>query len=194
MENPYGTPSPGSLLADDSRRPVGVSILSVLTAILGFVLLAAFVVLVVNWRENNEFALSRRMAPSIFWFFSGMSVIMTVVAATGMWRGRTWGWWIACCGLVLFVLQNLASTAMVNLSAGAPSVATFLSANSLKFLVRGTVFATVLAYWLRQRVRKYFHVEQTGPIKAIVLSAICGVGLTAAVTVVLQTVFLFRTR
>jgi hypothetical protein len=187
MDNPYEAPSPGSAIADLSRRPVGVSILSVLTGIMSLVLLILFVVLLVNWRENNEWALQRRMAPSILWFCTSTSVVLAFFAAIGMWRGHKWGWWITCSMLTLFVIGDFGRAATTTPSLGAPSFTVF-------FIVRGIILAAVLAYWLRTRVRKYFHVEQTSRIKAIVLSALCGIGITAMITVVLQGIFFFRSR
>jgi len=194
MENPCDTPSSASLIDSELRRPVGVSILAVLTAILGFVLVAAFVVLLWNWQENNEIAIRRRQSPSIFWFFICSSIALAFVASVGMWRGRKWGWWIACSGLVLYVIQNISNAIMVNMSGGALSIATFLSLDSLKFLLRGIIFVGILTYWLRTRVRRYFHVENIGRVKALILSAVCGIGITIIITGVLQTIFLFRTR
>jgi len=194
MENPYESPSTVSSVSDELRRPIGVAILSILTGILGLLLLAAFVVLVVNWRENNEFALNQRIAPSLFWLLIGQSVVMAFVASVGMWRGAKWGWWIACCGMVLFVINNVALAVMANLSDGAPSVSTFTSVDSLKYVVRGIVFAMVLAYWLRTRVRKYFRVEKTSRMKAVVLVTVYGIGITIIITVLLQFIFLYRTR
>ncbi len=55
------------------------------------------------------------------------------------------------------------------------------------------VAALILAYWLRKRVRKYFHLEATSGIKAIALVAALFIGITATVTVVLQLTFLYRT-
>jgi len=56
MDNPYASPLGDPAMSDELRRPVGVAILSVLTGIVGLALLGGFVVLVVNWQENNEFA------------------------------------------------------------------------------------------------------------------------------------------
>ena len=194
MENPYDAPSTVSSLSDELRRPVGVTVLSILTGIMGLVLLAAFVVCLVNWRENNEFAINRRQAPSIFWFFTGLSVVMAFVTSIGMWRGRKWGWWICCCGLVLSVIQNVGLTVTANLSVGVPSLFTFASVDSLKYVVRAIVFAIALVYWLRTPVRKFFHVEKTSRIKAVALVAVCGIGFATIITVVLQSIFLYRTR
>jgi len=83
---------------------------------------------------------------------------------------------------------------VANLSGGAPSIATFLSVDSLKFMVRGIIFVGIPAYWLRTRVRQYFHVERTSRIKALTLSAVGGIGITVLITVVLQSIILFRTR
>jgi len=157
-------------------------------------LVAAFIVLLWNWQENNEIAIRHRQAPSIFWFMIVSSIVLSFVASVGMWRGRKWGWWIACSGLVLYVIQNVGSAIMANISDGAPSVATFLAVDSLKFVVRGSIFVGILAYWLRTRVRQYFHVERTGRIKAIVLAGVAGIGITLIITVVLQSIFLFRIR
>lgn len=194
MENPYDTPSAAPAIDGDLRRPVGVSILSALTAILGFVLVAAFVVLLWNWQENNEIAIRRRQAPSIFWFMIGSSIVLAFVASVGMWRGRKWGWWIACSGLVLYVIQNVGSVVMANVSDVAPSFATFLAMDSLKFVLRGMIFVGILTYWLRTNVRQYFHVERTGRIKAIILAGVAGIGITVIITVVLQSIFLLRMR
>jgi len=119
---------------------------------------------------------------------------MTFAASIGMWRGTKWGWWITCCGLVLLFLENVASAVLANMSHGAPSFSTFASVDSIKFLLRAVVFALVLAYWLRTRVRRYFRVEKTSRIKAIALAAVCGIGTTTIITVVLQAIFLYRTR
>jgi hypothetical protein len=194
MDNPYAAPMAEPPAADWSRRPVGVTVLSFLTALLGIALLAAFIVVLGNRREINEFVSNHHMAPSIFWFFSSTSVVITFGTAIGMWRARKWGWWIACCGFVLFIVNNIASTAMVNFAANEPSIQTFASVDSLKFVVRGTIAAAILAYWLSSRVRTYFHVERTGRIKAICLSAACGIGITTIVTIVLQTVLLMSSR
>jgi len=194
MESPYDAPSTVSSISDELRRPIGVTILSFLTGVLGLVLLAAFVVLIMNRHENNEWALKRGTAPSLFWLLTGLSVLMAFVASIGMWRGTKWGWWISCCGLVFFLIQNLGLAVTANLSDGAPSVTTFASVDSLKYVVRAIVFAIVLAYWLRTSVRKYFHVEKTSRIKAVALVTVCGIGITTIITVVLQSIFLFRTR
>ena len=193
MDNPYDAPSAVPFAAAELRRPLGVSILAVLTGVLGLILLAAFIVLLMNWRENNEFAINRRLAPSIFWFFTGLSVVLAFATSIGMWQGRKWGWWLACTGFVLFVIQNVGSVILVNLSSNASSIAAFLSVDSLKFLVRGIIFVGILAYWLRRSVQRYFDLEKIGRIKAVVLAAVSGIRITLVITVVLQTVFLFRT-
>jgi hypothetical protein len=132
MQNPYEAPSLGPLVDDGLQRPLGVSILSVLTAILGLVLLAALIALAVDWEETNEFAASRRIPPPLYWGGTALAVILAFLAAVGMWRGRKWGWWIACSCFVLYAVQNFASAAMANLSGGAPTLETFTSVDSLK--------------------------------------------------------------
>ena len=194
MEEPNDAQLSDAISFTEVRRPFGVALLSVLTGLLGLLLLVAFVVLVVNWRENNEYALQQRMAPSVFWTIAGSGVLLAFAASVGMWRGTKWGWWIACCGMVMNVLQYLGRIAIVNLSERRLSLSTFTSLQSMVFVVRGTVFALILAYWLRISVRRHFHVEKTSPIKAIVLAAVCGFGATTIVTVVLQFIFLLRTR
>jgi hypothetical protein len=185
MENPYEAPSVGPLVDDRLQRPMGVSILSVLTAILGLVLLAALITLAVDWEETKEFAAGRRIPPPLYWGVTGLAALLAFVAAVGMWRGCKWGWWIACSGFVFYVVQNFASAAMANLSGGAPSIETFMSVDSIKYVLRALFFTAVLAYWLRTRVRKYFRVEQTGRIKAIALAAAGGIGIITLITVVM---------
>ncbi len=194
MENPYATPLTTFSDGDELQRPIGVAIFSILTGILGLVLLAAFVVLLVNWEENNQFAINRRLAPSVFWLVTGVSPVIAFAASIGMWRGRKWGWWVACTGLVLFVIDNIGRAVMVNLSDGVPSILTFLSVDSLEFTVRGIIFTGILAHWLRTRVRRYFGVEKTSRIKAVALAALFGIGIPMIIMVVLQFIFLIRTR
>lgn len=194
MENSYAAPSSDMASSTELRRPFGVAVLSVLTGILGLILLAAFVVCVLNWRENNEYFLRQRMAPSIFWFYVVTGVAMAFAASVGIWKGTKWGWWITCCGLVMFFLQNVVQAAIVNLSQGSPSMSIFVSLESLKYVVRGIIFAPILVYWLRTRVRRHFRVEKTGPIKAVVLVALCGIGGTFIVTLVLQFLFIYSMR
>jgi hypothetical protein len=47
---------------------------------------------------------------------------------------------------------------------------------------------------LGTRVRQYFGLEKTSRIKAVVLAALFGIGIPAIITIVLQAIFLFRTR
>jgi hypothetical protein len=74
MENPYAAPSTLLSPPDERRRPFGVTMLAVLTGIIGLIMLAAFVVLVIHWRENNQVALQQRMAPSVLWFAVGLCI------------------------------------------------------------------------------------------------------------------------
>jgi hypothetical protein len=81
-DKPYETPSSVADAGDESRRPVGVAILSVLTGIIGLALLGALVVLVANWRENNEFCATQRIATSVFWLFSSSTAVIPLAASS----------------------------------------------------------------------------------------------------------------
>jgi hypothetical protein len=194
MENPYAAPSADLSPPDERRRPFGVAILAVLSGVFGLVYLAAVIGMLMDWRSMNEFALRQRMAPSVLWFCCGVLLVAALAGSIGMWRGARWGWWIACGAMVMTCVQNAISVLIVNLSRGSPSVATLTSIDSIKYTLRGIIAALVLAYLLRNKVRRYYRLEQTSRIKAVMLAAVCGFGTMIIVISVLQLLFLFRTR
>src|SRR5262245_23005924 len=131
-KNPYDSPATVSH-ADDSRRPMGVAIPSFPTGIVGIVLIAAFVVLVVEWQGTSDIGVDHHMPPALFWLWGIVSPLLTLVTSVGMWRGTKWGWWFACFGFLSFVIQNIGNAVVANLSHGPPSFDTFASLDSLKF-------------------------------------------------------------
>ncbi len=193
MNNPYQPPA-DCLVDVAAGRPRGVSILAILTGLLGLTLLGIFLFLLMNWRENNEYFLRQRMAPSVFWVLLGLMVVLSLASSIGMWRGAKWSWWIACSILVMYVVQNLGTAASIAISKGVTDFDTLSLIRLMRSLVLGAVFVLILRYWRSLPVRRYFQFEKAGGSVAILLSGLVGIGIVVAVTVVLQTLFLIRMR
>ena len=144
------------------QRPAGISVLVVFAALLGFALLAALIAMAFNW----------------FWGIPILTSVLAFAASAGMWQRQKWGWWLACSGLIVCVIDNFGRGAE-NLSRGAsPS-----SVDVLKFLVRGGLCVAVLGYWLRTPVREYFEVARVGRVKAIVIAGASGIGFLAVFSI-----------
>lgn len=186
MDNPYQPPADAPVSDDDALgRPLGVSILAVLTGILGLFLLALYIFLLINMRENNEAFVQRGTPPSLFWVMTGLTVVLALTCSVGMWRGTKWTWWIMCTVIVLYVLSNFGQAAAIVVASGVRELELIPVARAIRSLVLSVVFALLLRYWLSRRVRRYFQFETAGGIKAILLSGLAGIGLIFVITLVL---------
>jgi hypothetical protein len=186
MDNPYQPPTDAPVRDDDViGRPLGVSLLAVLTGILGLLLLALYVFLLINVRENNEFFLQRGMPPALFWVMTGLTVVLALACSVGTWRGAKWSWWIMCSVLVLYVVSNFGGAAAIVVAGGVRELELIPVARAIRSLVLSVAFALLLRYWLSRRVRRYFQFETAGGIKAILLSGLAGIGIIFVITLVL---------
>jgi hypothetical protein len=181
MDNPYQPPvEVPAADTDVTRRPLGVSVLSVLTGILGLLLLALYIFLLINWRENNERMILEGMPPPLFWIMTGSTVVLALASAVGMWRGTKWSWWIMCSILVLYVVSDFGQALAIVVRAGVLELIPL--ARAIRSLVLGVSFALLLRYWLGLRVRRFFQFESAGGIKAILLSGLAGIGVILVIT------------
>jgi hypothetical protein len=183
MENPYQPPIDTPLLdVDPTRRPRGVSILAVLTGVVGLLLLALYIFLLSNWRENNERMSQDGMPPALFWTMTGLTVILSLALSVGIWRGAKWSWWIMCGVLVLYVISNVGQLVIVMISGGVFVLDLISTARAIRSLILAVVFALLLRYWLGRRVRLFFQFASAGGLKAILLSGLTGIGLIFLIT------------
>jgi hypothetical protein len=192
MNNPYTSPEESiaaaedsSVLIEDKHRPLGVSILAVCSGLLAAFLACVFVILLMNWQENNEYFRSRRMAPALFWVISSLTFIVLILTTIGMWRGAKWSWWITCSLLTLYVVQHLM---------GVGSLAIAIAANRFewKTIILGIralflllLFSWILNYWLGIRVRIYFQFEHRGSIVHAFIAGLVGFGVVFILTTIL---------
>ena len=171
MLNPYDAPASVEADPKPRSRPFGVYVLIV------FFLLGA-VGMLVQIAQLAHFAFRDPRAMAVIVPGNAFFVIVATASAVGMWQGAKWGWWLAAFHNCYNMLRNVLRLMAVFISA--PSVHDAMhSPDFISTIVIVTLGALILLYLFRANVRRFFRLEKTSKLKALVI--LFGLSIATAV-------------
>ncbi|MCU6792687.1 hypothetical protein OB236_11205 [Paenibacillus sp. WQ 127069] len=154
-------------------RPAGVSIFAVLF------MLGGAVSFIVNLFIPGLIAGVEAFSP----FFKALLVatlyflsVISIAAGIGTWKGKKWGWWLALFYFAYTILGGL--NQLISYPGLAEAYGTVKGGGAsvyAKAIVKIVLNGLVLAYYFRESVVSYFHVESVAKLKA--LGIVFGIGI-----------------
>jgi hypothetical protein len=182
---------PDYMITDRERRPVGISILSILH-ILGGVLLAGLMVAspFIFSREPEIAARLSDMGIPLVLLYVGILflTVLTLGSGIGMWIGAKWGWYLGLLYNMYSTIRNLFALLHVYLLVD-PTAAEEMGASSrgpeyyyFKFAVRAVIHSLILLYFFKGNVVNYFGIKDRNNWKILLVEfAVCiGIAYTVA--------------
>lgn len=163
----------GGIIVKEKQRPIGITILSVLSLIGGIGMVGVLMIYGKNLMGvTSIFNISALMIIGSVLFLG----LWAIGSGVGMLLGKKWGWWMAGVYYVYAILRYLNVLVTVfSLADDLEATTSSIEYNFVKFSARiaGQIF--VLSYLFKDHVREYFDVEQVSKLKAILY--LIGIGI-----------------
>lgn len=182
-ENPYAAPESSAdpeppplspLPALPGRRPIGITILSILHLVGGVGLFVVFVftasVSLLTSRFDNLAQPLEQMGMPVPLLVAGMLFlcVLSVWSAIGMWRGTPWGWWLGSFYYIYAVFRNASALVTVLMMAEELEGSTRGPGYYIfKHTGRIVVHLLLFCYFFRGNVLAYFGLSHINKGKAI---------------------------
>ena len=191
-ENPYESPAsividttvqrPNRLPHRPPSRPIGVSILSVLHFLGGFLLLAAQALMLANLEAVEESLQIIGIPPVLLILGVMFLTVLVFASAVGMWMGTKWGWWLAAFYYMYSIFRN--ATALYTVLSMADQLegahrgpGYYFAKHSIRIIIHFLLFL----YFFKGNVLDFFGLEDIEKGKAVTII----VGICLTITVVL---------
>ena len=141
------------------KRPVGISILAVLSLVGGIgILILQFVFFDLLQEGFSQIGVSKNASVVNISILGGWAI----AGGVGLWFGKNWGWWLGVLYLSYSVLRNAyATVAISDLVSQFPEQ----NINATKYYVthglRVVVHSLIVLYYFRENVLDYFGLESS---------------------------------
>ncbi|MEW9697775.1 hypothetical protein [Paenibacillus sp. SI8] len=153
-------------------RPAGVSLLAVLLAIGGVILLGTQLL---AFSKLNEASTLIGVSSYFFQAAIGFLGLIGIAAAVGMWLGKKWGWWLALFYFAYAVTRNINVLISISSIYGQYSMPTNqITMNYIKYGIRALWNCFLLFYLCRETASTYFRTLETKKWKSLsIVFGIC---------------------
>ena len=139
-------------------RPRNISILAILSFILGLIILG-----------GNLTRISNTYGIAIF-FSSLIFALLYLAAGIGMWLGKKWGWWAGTFSYMLMLYNNVETILLLSTPAKIYSISVNkIAINKSEYISGAVVLFLLLLYFFSEDVLKYFELETMPKWRTILL-------------------------
>lgn len=163
-----------------NKRPIGITILSILVLVGGIGIILTQIKFYANLNE-----LSTELGISLIAFFVSVLflIVLSIGSGIGMWLGKKWGWWLGAFYYVHAILRYVYAliTAIImneQLKDTSRSAEYYL----ITYMGRIVIHALILRYYFKDNVMEYFNISSYSKVKSALIVIVVGIAAHAIIS------------
>lgn len=177
---------------EESKRPVGISILAVLHVAGGVLagVVTPFLIVLLNKNPKAQEAISAMgLTPALLVGGIGIILVLAIASGIGMWKGRKWGWYLGSFLYMYSIVRNanaLAAIPMLMNSIPPEEIANMSRGPSyyyIKYSARIIVHSLIYLYFFKGNVRGFFSLSEQKKWKPVLSQLGICIGFAVVISI-----------